>query len=1070
MASMGVTFCTACGAPLVEGARFCGACGGAVAAPSPAAEPSAPRAAETGGGERRQVAILFADLSGFTELSAALDAEELRDLVGRFFDTVDGVVENYGGTVDKHIGDAVMALFGAPVAHGDDPGRAVRAALDIHEAVAGLGAEIGRDLAVHVAIASGEVVAGGVGRDERGGYTVMGDAVNLAARLDELAGPGETLISEAVWRLVSPLADCEARGEVALKGIARPVRAWRVVGLRGAGTEDERGRLVGRRAEVRQFEGVVGACRDAGRGQAVLVRGEAGIGKTRLAEEFAAIGAREGFCCHRGLVLDFGVGKGQDAVRALVRSLLDIAPGGGKALRREAAGRAVDEGLVDGESRVFLNDLLDLPQTADLRAIYDAMDNATRNRGKQAAVAELLEGASRRAPVLLMVEDVHWADGLTLGHLAAMAARVKDCPAVLLITSRIEGDPLDHAWRASAEGCPVMTVDLGPLREDEALELAGGFVQSTGRFVRNCIERADGNPLFLEQLLRGAEESEEEAVPASIQSLVLARMDRLDARDKQALQAASVIGQRFEADALRHLTNDADYTCAGLIEHHLVRPEGEGYLFAHALIRDGAHSSLLKSRARELHRRAADWFAGRDPVLRAQHLDRAGEAEAPGAYLAAAEGQAAAYHLERALELARRGLEVAKGTPDEYALTCLLGGLLHDSGSVPESVALYHSALDLAGDDVERCRAWIGLAAGMRIADEYDAALEVLARAEAAAAGHGLAHDLARLHHLRGNLYFPMGRVEECREEHEKALRFAREAGSPQAEAEALGGLGDGAYAAGRMTTAHKHLEDCVAVAREYGFSRIEAAYGAMMINSRLYLGDLSEIMVEGPKFVDIAQRIGHHRAALMGHLAGSFAWFLMADFAGSRHELVAANDLIDRLGTRRFEAVTLLMEGRMLGLEGKRTEALELLSKALDIARDTGIGFIGGRILGALAVNARDGDQRRAALDPGRAVLEAGAVGHNHLWFYPDAIDACLNAGEWDEAERYAAALEAFTRPEPLPWSDFFIARGRVLAAHGRGGRGDDLRAELGRLIGEAERTKHAIARAKLDEALAAW
>ena len=287
MEPRGARFCTACGGALVAGARFCGGCGVPVAAP--AEEPAAPRTAEIGSGERRQVAILFADLSGFTELSTTLDAEELRDLVGRFFDAVDGVVENYGGTVDKHIGDAVMALFGAPVAHDDDPGRAVRAALDIHEAVAGLGAETGRDLAVHVAIASGEVVAGGVGSDERREYTVMGDAVNLAARLDELARPGETLISEAVWRLVSPLVDGEARGEVALKGIAKPVRAWRVVGLRGAGVGGQRSRLVGRRAEVRQFEGVVGACRESGRGQAVLVRGEAGIGKTHLAGEFAEI-------------------------------------------------------------------------------------------------------------------------------------------------------------------------------------------------------------------------------------------------------------------------------------------------------------------------------------------------------------------------------------------------------------------------------------------------------------------------------------------------------------------------------------------------------------------------------------------------------------------------------------------------------------------------------------------------------------------------------------------------------------------------------------------------------------
>ena len=179
----------------------------------------------TASGERRQVTILFADLAGFTELSSALDAEELHAVVSRFFEAADRVVAHYGGTVDKHMGDAVMALFGAPVAHGDDPLRAVRAAFDIHVAMAGLSAELGRALEVHVGIASGEVVAGGLGSEHRREYTVLGDSVNLAARLDDLAGAGETLIADAVYRAVSAAVDCAALGEVPVKGLERPVPA-----------------------------------------------------------------------------------------------------------------------------------------------------------------------------------------------------------------------------------------------------------------------------------------------------------------------------------------------------------------------------------------------------------------------------------------------------------------------------------------------------------------------------------------------------------------------------------------------------------------------------------------------------------------------------------------------------------------------------------------------------------------------------------------------------------------------------------------------------------------------------
>ncbi len=176
--------------------------------------------------------------------------------------------------------------------------------------------------------------------------------------------------------------------------------------------------------------------------------------------------------------------------------------------------------------------------------------------------------------------------------------------------------------------------------------------------------------------------------------------------------------------------NDPAYVCAPLIAHYLVRPEGEDYLFAHALIQEGVYASLLKSRARELHRRAAAWFAERDPVLRAEHLDRAEDPAAAQAYLAAAETQATEYRYERALALIDRGLELARGNVDEYALTCARGKLSHDMGAVAQSIGAYRKALEIADDAVQRCGAWIGLAAGMRLSSDYHEALAVLERAE----------------------------------------------------------------------------------------------------------------------------------------------------------------------------------------------------------------------------------------------------------------------------------------------------------------------------------------------------
>ncbi|MFQ5953855.1 MAG: adenylate/guanylate cyclase domain-containing protein, partial [Kiloniellales bacterium] len=617
-------------------------------------------------GERRQVTVLFADLSGFTGLSRDRDAEETHALLNRYFGAVDGVVQGYGGAVDKHIGDAVMAVFGAPLAHGNDPERAVRAALDIHRAVA----ELSPPMQVHIGVASGQVVASGTGSQAHREYTVTGDTVNLASRLQDMASPQDTLISDAVYRSIADLVACELMEDVAVKGLDGTVRVWRVLGLEAGEAGRRRRPLVGRRGELRQFTGAVDACLETGNGQAIYVRGEAGIGKSRLVEEYQAIAEAQGFACHTGLVLDFGVGKGQDAVRTVVRSLLDIPAGGDKVVRAAAAKKALADGVFERDRQVYLNDLLDLPQPTELRAMYDAMDNATRDRGKRETVAELVRRSSARQPVVITIEDVHWADAIVLAHLSSLAGVVVDCPAMLIMTSRIEGDPLDQAWRATTGGVSLLTMDLGPLRTEEALQLAGEYFDASHRLAMSCVERAEGNPLFLEQLLRSAKETMEESLPGSVQSIVLARVDNLESHDKQALQGASVIGQRFTLDLLRHLIDRPQYTCEGLIEHTLVRPDGEDYLFAHALVREGVYSSLLKARKRELHRAAAAWFEDRDPVLRAEHLDRAEDPAAAQAYLAAARAQAAEYRYERALNLVERGLDLADDGAAKHELTC----------------------------------------------------------------------------------------------------------------------------------------------------------------------------------------------------------------------------------------------------------------------------------------------------------------------------------------------------------------------------------------------------------------
>ena len=486
--------------------------------------------------------------------------------MARFTSLVDGVIVGYGGSIDKHIGDAVMALFGAPRAHDDDPLRAARAALDIHEALARWSETSAPPLQAHIGVASGEVIAGAVRRAEEHDYTVLGDSVNLAARLVAAAAPGQTLLSEGVFRALGGRGVCEPVGELQLKGIDAPVRVWRLSGISDEpAAQASRGVFVGRDAELETVKGILEASLGRRSGHVVYVRGEAGIGKTRLVEQMRSFAEARGFRAHRSLVLDFGAGRGQDPIRNLLLSLLDLSPASSPDEMRTAAERVIDQGAITPHQLVFLNDFLDLPQTGEWRTLYEAMDNATRNRGKRAVAAAVAAHACRSGPTLIIVEDLHWADPQVLAHLSAIASAMAEGAGLLVMTSRVESDPIDAAWRAACRGAPFATIDLAPLRPSEALSLAGGFIDTNQRWALACIERAAGNPLFLEQLLRNAEKGSEDAIPASIQSLVLARMDRLAARDRKAFQTAAVIGQRFDLNLLRRLLDAPDYTCDALV-------------------------------------------------------------------------------------------------------------------------------------------------------------------------------------------------------------------------------------------------------------------------------------------------------------------------------------------------------------------------------------------------------------------------------------------------------------------------------------------------------------------------
>jgi class 3 adenylate cyclase/tetratricopeptide (TPR) repeat protein len=1002
--------------------------------------------AEAGGGERRQVTVLFTDLAGYTRLSTELDPEELHAMRRSFTETVDGIVEAHGGTVERHIGDSVMGVFGAPVAHDNDPERAVRAALAVHAAMPELSARFGRALDVHSGVASGEVMAAGLGGPDQG-FSVTGETVNLASRLTSEAGTGQILVSAAVRRALAGRLDAVATEALAVKGFAAPVSAWRVLAINRAASDGRP--FVGRASEVRHIGEAIAICRDSRRGQAIAIRGEAGIGKTRLVEEIQREAESRGFACHAGLVFDFGTGTGWDAMRSVVRSLAGAATESDPVKIAARAAAVIDAGLVGAERAVFLNDFLDLPQPRKLRAVYDAMDNATRLRGGRETLVELMRAASRSRPVLIVIEDIHWADKATLESIAALGAAASDCAALVVTTSRLDDDPMARGWRIDG---PLLTIDLAPLRRDEALALAEGFRAAAADVTQRCIDRAAGNPLFLEQLLRNAEEQAESAVPDSVQSLVQSRVDRLGALDKQALQVASVFGQRFSLAAVRELMGAPDYEPRSLVAHFLVRPQGEEFLFAHALIRDAVYATLLRARRRDLHRQAAAWFATSDTALQAGHLDRADDPGAARAYLAAGREQAQQNRSEDALALAERGLAVARDRAERFALACYRAELLHDLGRIPDARAAFEAALADATDEPERCRVWLGLAGVKRITDDLDGALADVERVEEAAARLALLPEASRARFLHGNLLFFRGDLAGCLGQHQTSLDLARQAGSAELEAAALGGLGDAEYMRGHMTTAGERFRRCVAISEERGFGRIEVANRPMAAIALHFSGDTRGALAEARQAIAAALRVGHKRAETIAHHAAAFCSHSLLDLAAAGAHADRALDLALQLGARRFEAEALGLRAELARLAGARDAALTDIEAALAISRETGVAYLGPFFYGLLAHVAVDAATSDAALAEGERLLATNQIGHNHLLFRRDAIETCIDRGIWDAAENHADALDAYAEREPSPWTRFFAARGRALAAHGRGRRDAALRSEMERLSKEAE------------------
>ena len=449
---------------------------------------------------------------------------------------------------------------------------------------------------------------------------------------------------------------------------------------------------------------------------------------------------------------------------------------------------------------------------------------------------------------------------------------------------------------------------------------------------------------------------------------------------------------------------------------------------------------------------AAGWYRDRDAILQAEHLDRASENTAAEAYYRAALGQSELYHPERALQLVRRGLEIAPAA-ESFALSCLEGKLLRIHGDIAESIEAYRGAFRVAPGDVGRCDAWIGMAEGLADSGEHREALDVLDKALEVAKQNKLALELARIYRIEGNVHFYRGQIESCLVSNKMSLQYARVAESAEVEAHALSGLANAEYNRGRFISAHLYFDQCIELARENGLGRVIAANLSLRSYVSCWQNQIEAAISGYREAAQQAVRINDPRAEMLALMIGGSFWALVGDIDEGERWLKSSLKIIRRTGARLFEGVCVYLLGRFALLRGERARARELTLEGIAILRESesGMTFGGPIALGILALAAENSDQCHKALAEAESILDAGSVGHNYLNFYEDAMQACLQIEDWDEVDRYARALENYTREEPLPRSDYFIARGRALAAHGRGKRDAATLSELQRLSVDA-------------------
>ena len=909
--------CPACGASNAPGVKFCGQCGTDLRAGTalPTDVSSAPgHVREPPIAERRLVSVLFADLVGFTPLSESRDAEAVRDILSRYFETATQIIASYGGTVEKFIGDAVMAVWGAPTAFEDDAERAVRTALDLVAAVQALGQEMKVDLLLRAGVLTGEAAVT-VGAENQG--MVAGDLVNTASRLQSAAPPGTVLVGESTMRAASGAVAFESAGEQLLKGKAAPVpayRALRVVARRGGAGRNPQleAPFVGRGPELRMLKDFHVATGAERRPRLVSIIGQGGIGKSRLVWEFQKYidGVTEVVYWHQGRSPAYGEGISFWALAEMVRGRAGIAESDEPAAARTKLAATLGEWVADEAERRWME-----PRLLQLLGLAPGdADERPERESLFAAWRVLFERLAERGVVVLVFEDLQWADDGLLDFIDHILEWSRDRPIYILSLARPELLDRRSDWGAGRRNFTSLLLE--PLEPEVMRELLAGLVPGLPAVVvERVLERAEGIPLYAVETVRmllsdGLVTLEDGAyrptgdlsklsVPASLHALIASRLDGLDPPDRSLLQAASVIGKTFAANALVAVSGLAADEVAKRL-HALVRremltleadprsPEQGQYGFVQGLIREVAYGTLAKRDRRRLHVAAARYFEALDDEgiagALAEHYVAAYKAQPDGpegdavaaqarvALRAAAERARSLGSFIQATRFLEQALEVTADPADVAQLHAAASEAGLYAGLVDQPIAHAARALTLAREAGDRRglvaaigRHAIALSAAGRIAEELDS-LEP-ARDEYRDLAETpeyvrLAQELARGYLLSGRLQDAIHLVDEILPTAER-LELTRET------IELLVTRGPALAGMGRLREAIVTLTGAVAACTSYGLADVG-------LRARVNLSYAAA--AEDPELAYRVAREGHELTLRLG--MRGYAYYMLSNAA----------------------------------------------------------------------------------------------------------------------------------------------------------------------------------------------